>query len=419
MADVDDRWHSHRPCTDGQKPCRSHVETIGGQKVPLYPTARHGIGNRWMARWRDPGKVQRYKSFAKKDPAEKFLDTVRADLTRGVYVDPAAGQVTLRAYAAGWLASRACDPSTHEAMELRFRLHIFPMLGDHPVGTLRPSTIQAWVAGLKVAPNYARTVFANLSAVLSAAVDDGMLGRNPCKAKSVRPPAAVSSRVVPWPAESIDGMRVALAGRYSATVDAGAGCGLRQGEVFGLAVEDTDFLRGVVHVVRQVKVVSSKLVFGPPKRGKTRDVPLPESVKVALAEHLRQHPARDVTLPWLPTGKPVTVPLVFTSRESNAVNRNYFNAHVWKKALRAAGVPDTRVNGFHALRHYYASVLLAGGVDIRTLAEFLGHSDPGFTLRVYTHLMPQAEDRARRAIDGVFGASRPAPCVPDVCQEGR
>ncbi|MBE4740625.1 Phage integrase family protein [Streptomyces sp. cf124] len=58
----------------------------------------------------------------------------------------------------------------------------------------------------------------------------------------------------------------------------------------------------------------------------------------------------------------------------------------------------------HALRHYYASVLLDSGENIKALAEYLGHSDPGFTLRTYTHRMPNSQDRARRAIDAAFGA---------------
>lgn len=59
----------------------------------------------------------------------------------------------------------------------------------------------------------------------------------------------------------------------------------------------------------------------------------------------------------------------------------------------------------HALRHYYASVLLDSGENIKALAEYLGHSDPGFTLRTYTHLMPNSQDRARKAIDAAFGVS--------------
>ena len=38
----------------------------------------------------------------------------------------------------------------------------------------------------------------------------------------------------------------------------------------------------------------------------------------------------------------------------------------------------------------------------------LGHSDPGFTLRAYTHLMPSSETRTREAIDRAFGYDPPA-----------
>jgi integrase len=60
----------------------------------------------------------------------------------------------------------------------------------------------------------------------------------------------------------------------------------------------------------------------------------------------------------------------------------------------------------HALRHHYASVLLDGGVSIRAVSEYLGHHDPGFTLRTYAHLMPESEDRACDAIDAAHGAPR-------------
>jgi integrase len=50
-------------------------------------------------------------------------------------------------------------------------------------------------------------------------------------------------------------------------------------------------------------------------------------------------------------------------------------------------------------------------VSIRALAEYLGHADPGFTLRTYTHLMPTSEDRARQAVDAAFSRE------PDVSQD--
>src|SRR5262249_7746368 len=85
------------------------------------------------------------------------------------------------------------------------------------------------------------------------------------------------------------------------------------------------------------------------------------------------------------------------------VSRTYYNRFVWKPALKAAGVAAGRDNGMHALRHYYASVQLEAGTSIRAVAEYLGHHDPGFTLRTYTHLMPTSAERAREAVDAALG----------------
>ena len=137
-------------------------------------------------------------------------------------------------------------------------------------------------------------------------------------------------------------------------------------------------------------------------------MPLPEMVALALAAHLKAFPVMKVALPWRePEGRTETAGLVVTTRERTALARTYFNRHVWKPALDAAGVPATRANGMHVLRHTYASVLLEDGVSIKALAEYLGHADPGFTLRTYTHLMPSSEDRARTAVDRAFATGRP------------
>jgi hypothetical protein len=52
---------------------------------------------------------------------------------------------------------------------------------------------------------------------------------------------------------------------------------------------------------------------------------------------------------------------------------------------------------------------LAGGVDISALSEYLGQHDPGFTLRIYAHLMPGADDRARRAVEAALAAVQDVP----------
>jgi hypothetical protein len=51
-------------------------------------------------------------------------------------------------------------------------------------------------------------------------------------------------------------------------------------------------------------------------------------------------------------------------------------------------------------------------------SEYLGHADPGFTLRGYTHLMRSSAERTRWAIDTVFGAPAPAGHLTDIQQVG-
>ncbi|MFF7211082.1 tyrosine-type recombinase/integrase [Streptomyces sp. NPDC008238] len=59
----------------------------------------------------------------------------------------------------------------------------------------------------------------------------------------------------------------------------------------------------------------------------------------------------------------------------------------------------------HALRHFYASVLLDSGESVKAVSEYMGHADPAMTLRVYVHLMPNSRERSRRAVDRVLGPS--------------
>lgn len=365
---------------------------------------REGAERPWQVRYRDPEGAQRSRQFARKVDAQRFATTVEADMLRGSYVDPAAGKVTLRAFAAEWLERQTFEESTREATESRLNAHILPVLGDLEVRSIRPSTVQGWLRSRQAmcAPRYVRVMLANLSSILGAAVEDGLVTQNPCASASVRTPAVTKGRVVPWTHPRVEAVIDAHPPAYRAVPVVAAGCGLRQGEVFGLRVEDVDFLGRTLHVRQQVKIVRAKLVIAPPKGRKVREVPLPDVVAEALAERIRLYP-------------PGQDGLIFTSREHKPLNRNYYNPKIWKPTLVAAGVEPTRANGMHALRHHYASLLLDAGVSIRALAEHLGHADPGFTLRTYTHLMPSSEDRTRRAIDAAFRSS----CAPDVHQGAR
>jgi len=392
MAHIEDRWYRLQ---DGRR----------------VPTALCGRGLRYRVRYTDPDGRECSKSFPDrgKRAAEAFLVTVEADKLRGTYIDPQAGRISLRSYASGWLAAQTFDESTREATETRLRVHVYPYLGQRAIGAVRPSHVQAWDRALQqqnVAPTYRRVLFANLSAIFSAAVDDERIAKNPCRAASVKPPRLVARKLTPWPAAQVLAVQRALPARYRLVATIAAGCGLRQGEVFGLAVEDVEFLGRTLHVVRQIKIVRHRLVFALPKGRKVRDVPLPETVATELARHIAAFPPLEVTLPWVtPGGEATTALLLLHTRERTALDRRHFNTYVWKAALLAAGVEPSRANGMHALRHFYASVLLDAGESIKAVAEYLGHSDPGFTLRTYTHLLPSSEQRTRQAVDRALGGS--------------
>jgi integrase len=373
--------------------------------------------------YRDPDGHQRKKTFRVKRNAVAFGNGMETDKQRGDWIDPEAGRVTFEDYAREWMEQQTFDPSTRLVVENRLGVHVYPAIGGMQLRNVKPSTMQAWLRSVEdLAPRTRVLILGHVSNIFNAAVDDRLVARNPCGARSVRRPKIPPNKVVPWEHARVLAVREALPERYRVIAMLGAGLGLRQGECFGLSPNDIDWLRGTVHVCRQVKLIGARQAFGPPKYGRERDVPLPESVKAYLAAYLAKWRARPVTLPWRDPvgGKPATAELMCTTREGTVVGRSYFNAQIWKPALRKAGVPVTRVNGTHALRHFYASALLDGGESIRAVSEYLGHADPGFTLRVYTHLMPSSAERTRKAIDAVF--TPPSAASGDVTsmqQDGR
>jgi integrase len=108
---------------------------------------------------------------------------------------------------------------------------------------------------------------------------------------------------------------------------------------------------GVDHlqVRRQVRIINGQLVFSPPKGGKERRVPLVDAVALRLAAHIKDYTPVAVTLPLkVPTGKPVTAALLFTTPGGRAINRNGFNK-LWRHA-RPVEIADSRENGCHVMR---------------------------------------------------------------------
>ncbi len=185
----------------------------------------------WRARWRTPDGKSRSKTFTHKRDAERHCRQVEHTKDVGTYVDSAAGRVTFRAFAEEWLAVQTFDESTREAVASRLRVHAYPTLRHRQLRTIRPSTMQAWLRGLqgRFAPSYASVLLANVSVILAAAVEDGLIGRNPCASSAVKAPRVDQSKVVPWSLEQVEAVVAAHPAPYRAIPIVGARSGPASG----------------------------------------------------------------------------------------------------------------------------------------------------------------------------------------------
>jgi len=424
---VEDRWYKKGPPDpDDPKKKPTRVRTDLYEKCKRYRVC--GI----------PGV--RKRSFERKADAETWKAKVQTELLRGEFVDHRDGSVSLAQYIADdYWPTRTGDPGTLQTVKSRIDNRIVPYLGGLHLNSIKVPQLRKYLADLDDNYGASSTIEAwgTLSSILQAAVEDERIPRNPCLAKTVRPPSKPERKARAWSRARVMAVREGLDDRFKVMVDLGVGAGLRQGEVLGLAIDDID--GDVIHVRRQVRIVGSRLVFSLPKGGKTRTVPLPKYLAERISGHAERFPPVDVTLPWTNPAEPENgkqaaerAPqthrlLVSGERQQGALRRSVFNEGPWKRALVSAGVipppqprkplpprkdggrhrPNTKhaaapEEGFHALRHTFASVQLDARESVVSVSKWLGHSDPSITLKIYAHMMPEADGRGRAAMDAWF-----------------
>ncbi len=144
--------------------------------------------------------------------------------------------------------------------------------------------------------------------------------------------------------------------------------GLRRGELLGLLWDDVDFDKKELHIRRQVNRVEGKLVITTPKtKHSACPVPLSELALYVLVEYKKSSSSK-----WL-----FPSPLNLDNPREPAACRKRLS-----KILERAGCKHVR---FHDLRHTFATMALENGIDVKTLAEILGHTTVATTLITYTH----------------------------------
>jgi len=425
---VYDRWH--RDPRTGDEPCG-----CGTRRKPLYPSAAHLKGDRWQVRYRDLAGKQCKQNFALRigvSPdlhADAFDAKVQAELDSDSYTDPKAGKVTLAKYAEEWRKSRTHGESAAAGLEGRLRNHVHEgergsgrtpkggvSIGQHAMSALarRPSLVAAWVAAMPLSDSTKRLVVGDVSAIFQAAVEDGVVTRDPTRSKSVDRPGPGRSKARPYSAAEIAGIAAGMPGRLAVVPYLGVGTGMREMEMAALGADDV--IRGArpkVRVTRQLKVIGGEVRFAPVKNRKPHDVPVPAELVERLDAHMRRYPPVTVTAPWHePGGKlhgtMLTVRLVLSRESGGAATKNVMDS-AWRTAvgrLLASRVAErkgrrlaSRGHGIHRTRHTAASAWLRDGVDVVRVAAWLGDTVDVVT-KTYLHLMPDdhdGEDQGRAA----------------------
>ena len=311
-------------------------------------------------------------------------------------IDPE--KTTLAEYLPDWLRNAARGnngASSFERYEQAVRLQLVPLLGAVTLAEINAGDVRYLKQTLLdegLAPDTVAYVQGVLSTALNQAVSDRLIPENPSRlvkrAKSRRQKMRTldqeqAQRLVAAVGDTPDRVFYLTAVRL----------GLRRGELLGLRWPDFDPGRRELSVRRAEMVRGGEERWALPKDGEERTIRLGPRLVTAFQEHRKlQAEARLAAASW------EHPELVFTGKAGVVIRDSTLHDR-FKKILRGAGLPDIR---FHDLRHTAATLMLKNKVDVRTVAEILGHKDPAMTLRKYAHVLSDMQDDAASRMDAVL-----------------
>lgn len=259
--------------------------------------------------------------------------------------------------------------------------YLFPAFGDRQMRAITAEQLQAYLNDLagtnKTTLTYIMTILQNCFTLASA---QGVIDRN--AADALKPPKAErTSRRALTAQETAAVLKVIDTQADGLLLAILYYTGLRRGEALGLRWSDIDFSARTLRVERDIDFVTGKV--GTVKTTTSvRTVPVPDEL-IALLNKTRQ----------VGSGYIIRAPKtsMFWS-QATFVRR-------WRKIqealLKAAPGIEHDSSGSvltpHYFRHNYASILYRSGVDVLSAQQYLGHTDPATTMRIYTHLADETQ----------------------------
>lgn len=334
-----------------------------------------------------------------KEKLRKALDECqRIDFSR-------ADDFTVETWLRLWYETYS-KPNIREATQERYwnhiRFHIIPEIGSIKLTKLTGRQVQTMYNNVRdhgrvkrspkdkrdssLSPSYIRSLHRMLHMALDRAVKEQLILRNPCddvilpkvdrKEMKILKPENIKAYL-----EEAD-RRGVLPMMFLELCS-----GLRKGELIALLWTDLDIQNKTISISKQASRVKGGgvKVTVPKTNNSVRIESIPqEAIDLLIAEH-EKHPDNPYMFP-----SPVTGGMYYPDAV-NALNT---------KILKSLGLEHIR---FHDLRHTFATMALQNGVDIRTVSGMLGHADPGFTLRTYTHTTDPMQVKAAETIGSIMG----------------
>jgi integrase len=339
-------------------------------------------------------------TFRTKKEADSFLAGVRADLDRGVWLDPGAGKVSVADYSVRWLRERPqLRPRTVELYEGLLRNHINPSLGPTQMNQLTSARVREWRATMlrsgKPGVSAVAKCYRLLHAIFATAVEDGLVPRNPCiiKGASIERPAERPVASIAQVFEIAD----AIEPQYRAMVMLGTFCSLRLGEIRALRRRHVDVLHRTVRVEEQIQELSNgELVVGPPKSDAgVRTVAIPPAILPEIEAHLAS---------FVGVGPDE---MLFSNLAGGPLRRATFYT-VWGRASKRVGITGLR---FHDLRHTGNTLAAMTGASTKELMSRMGQSSPRAAL-IYQHATKERDVAIANGLSTLIEAQRPDPTPP-------
>jgi integrase len=351
---------------------------------------------RYVACYRDPeGRQRSAGTFSSKRAAERAGNREEQRVLAGSWRDHSLGEVRFREYVEDeWLPSKHIEPTTRAAYVSNLTKHFFPFFGRKQLHQITPGLVQDWVTKAATDGLSARSIrkyHTMLHSIFARAVRDGLIVANPCAHTELPKVIAKTSRTL-TPGE-FDLLITAIPDRHRLMVETAIETGMRWGELIALKPRHVDFLRRTVTVADTIMEVSKRhsptgeryVPKAYPKDNEPRTFGVSQDWLDQVAEHITTHQlGRD--------------DLLFATTAGTPISRNTFRTRIWQPAVTASGVSfNVRI---HDLRHAHASWLLAGGSDLASVMDRLGHAHIQTTEK-YLHAPADADQKNLTALDKI------------------